>query len=166
VSYRTDFIDLVTREALLHTAERVVQRLGISRAAFEQSRAKLVPFIAIADRVQTATSTRVSGRHLETLLDTGAMGGRAVALRRGSDGEEKHGPLGAGGRDADSRLVYRLTLPCDPIEDTTDLAALVAGQCVAAIVCERPGMAQIFYAKTLDELRGWAARVRGGDGQP
>jgi hypothetical protein len=46
------------------------------------------------------------------------------------------------------------------------LAALVTGKQVSAIACERPGTAHVFYAKTLDELRGWAARVRGGDGQP
>jgi hypothetical protein len=59
-----------------------------------------------------------------------------------------------------------LTLPCDPIEDAAYLAALVAGKQVSAIARERPGNAQIFYARSLDELREWAARVRGDDGQP
>jgi hypothetical protein len=61
---------------------------------------------------------------------------------------------------------YRFTLPRDPVADPEYLAALVGGQQVAAIACERPGTAQVFYAKTLDELRAWAARVRGGDGWP
>jgi hypothetical protein len=68
-------------------------------------------------------------------------------------------------RDCDGRLVYRLTLPCDPVADPAYLAALVAGQQVSAIACERPGSAQVFYARTIDELTMWAARVRGGDGQ-
>jgi hypothetical protein len=37
---------------------------------------------------------------------------------------------------------------------------------VSAIACERSGDAKVFYAKTLDELRAWAERVRDGDGQP
>jgi hypothetical protein len=65
-------------------------------------------------------------------------------------------------RDGDGKLVYRLTLPCDPIEDTTYLAALVAGEQVAAIACERPGDAKVFYARSLDELRAWAEKVRDG----
>jgi hypothetical protein len=67
-------------------------------------------------------------------------------------------------RDGDGQLVYRFTLPCDPVADPDYLAALVAGQRVAAIACERAGTAQLFYAKSLGELREWAARVRGGDG--
>jgi hypothetical protein len=67
-------------------------------------------------------------------------------------------------RDGDGQLVYRFTLPCDPVADPDYLAALVAGQRVAAIACERAGTAQVFYAKSLGELREWAARVRGGDG--
>jgi hypothetical protein len=65
-------------------------------------------------------------------------------------------------RDGDGRLVYRLTLPCDPIKDTAFLAALVAGKQVSAIACERAGDAQVFYARTLDEVREWAEKVRGG----
>jgi hypothetical protein len=64
-------------------------------------------------------------------------------------------------RDGDGQLVYRLTLPCDPVADPGYLEALVAGQRVAAIACERPGTAQVFYAKSLDELREWAEKVRG-----
>jgi hypothetical protein len=48
----------------------------------------------------------------------------------------------------------------------TFLAALVAGKRVNAIACERPGTAQVFYARTLDEVSEWAEKVRGGDGQP
>jgi hypothetical protein len=59
--------------------------------------------------------------------------------------------------------VYRLTLPCHPIAGTSYLAALVAGQKVNAIACKRSGSAQVFYAKALDELRAWAAPVRGGE---
>ena len=62
-------------------------------------------------------------------------------------------------RDGDGKLVYRFTLPCDPVADPTYLAALVAGERVAAIACERPGTAQVFYARTLDELR---ERARSG----
>jgi hypothetical protein len=47
-------------------------------------------------------------------------------------------------RDSDGRLVYRLTLPCDPVVDTAYLAALVTGKQVSAIACERPGTAQVF----------------------
>jgi hypothetical protein len=65
-------------------------------------------------------------------------------------------------RDGDGRLVYRFTLPCDPIADPDYLLALVAGQRVAAIACERQGSAQVFYARTLDELREWAEGVRKG----
>jgi hypothetical protein len=43
--------------------------------------------------------------------------------------------------------------------------ALVAGEHVSAIACERLGTAQVYYARTLDEMKAWAARVRGGDGQ-
>jgi hypothetical protein len=63
-------------------------------------------------------------------------------------------------RDSDGRLVYRRTLQCDPVQDTAYVATLVTGKQVSAIACERPGTAQVFYAKTLDELRDWAARVR------
>jgi hypothetical protein len=38
------------------------------------------------------------------------------------------------------------------------LAALVAGEQVAAIGCERPGSAQVFYARSIDELRKWAEK--------
>jgi hypothetical protein len=69
-------------------------------------------------------------------------------------------------RDGEGKLVYRFTLPCDPVADPGYLKALVAGEQVAAIACERPGTANVFYAKTLDELKAWAAQVRGGDGQP
>jgi hypothetical protein len=69
-------------------------------------------------------------------------------------------------RDGDGKLVYRFTLSCDPVANPAYLEALVAGQQVSAIACERPGTAQVFYAKTLDELRAWAARVRSGDGWP
>jgi hypothetical protein len=55
-----------------------------------------------------------------------------------------------------------LTLPYDPIEDANYLAALVAGQRVSAIACERPGSAQVFYARALDELKEWAEGVRKG----
>jgi hypothetical protein len=61
--------------------------------------------------------------------------------------------------------VYRLTLPCDPVTDPA-YRALVAGQQVAAIACERSGDAKVFYAKALDELRAWAATVWGREGQP
>jgi hypothetical protein len=60
-------------------------------------------------------------------------------------------------RDGDGRLVYRFTLPCDPVEDTAYLKALAAGQQVSAIACERPGTAHVFYAMTL-ELRASASR--------
>jgi hypothetical protein len=53
-------------------------------------------------------------------------------------------------RDSDGKLVYCFTLPCDPIPDPAYLAALVNGQKVSAIACERPGTAQMFYARTLD----------------
>jgi hypothetical protein len=65
-------------------------------------------------------------------------------------------------RDDEGQLVYRFTLPCDPIADVEYLAALVAGQQVGAIACERSGDPDVFYAMTLDEMRAWAARVRGG----
>jgi hypothetical protein len=65
-------------------------------------------------------------------------------------------------RDGDGRLVYRFTLPCDPVEDTAYLKALVAGERVSAIACERPGDAKVFYAKTLDEVRTWAEEARKG----
>jgi hypothetical protein len=58
--------------------------------------------------------------------------------------------------------VYRFTLPCDPVEDTAYLKALVAGERVSAIACERPGDAKVFYAKTLDEVRTWAEEARKG----
>jgi hypothetical protein len=35
-----------------------------------------------------------------------------------------------------------------PVENTDYLAALVAGQQVSAIACERPGDVQVFYART------------------
>jgi hypothetical protein len=54
------------------------------------------------------------------------------------------------------------TLPCDPVADPDYLKALVAGEQVAAIACERPGSAQVAYAKSLDELRAWAEKVRSG----
>ena len=60
-------------------------------------------------------------------------------------------------RDGDGKLVYRLTLPVDPIADPAYFMALVAGQQVTAIACERSGNAQVFCAKTLEELRTWAA---------
>jgi predicted RNA-binding Zn ribbon-like protein len=66
-------------------------------------------------------------------------------------------------RDGDGKLVYRFHLPCDPIEDADYLAALMAGDQVHAIACERPGHARVFYAKTRDELRKWADRVRRGE---
>jgi hypothetical protein len=69
-------------------------------------------------------------------------------------------------RDGDGRLVYRFTLPCDPVADPAYLNALASGESVAAIACERPGSAKVFYAKTLDELRAWAEKVRGGDSRP
>jgi hypothetical protein len=69
-------------------------------------------------------------------------------------------------RDGDGKLVYRLTLPCDPVADPSYFAALVAGEQVAAIACERPGTAHVFYARSIDELKAWAARVRVGDGWP
>jgi hypothetical protein len=56
-------------------------------------------------------------------------------------------------RDGNGKLVYRLTLPCDPVADSDYLTALVAGQQVNAIACEGPGTAQVFYAKTRDEVR-------------
>jgi hypothetical protein len=69
-------------------------------------------------------------------------------------------------RDGDGRLVYRFTLPCDPVQDPAYLKALVAGEHVSPIACERPGDAKVFYARSLDELRAWAEKVRGGTGQP
>jgi hypothetical protein len=42
-------------------------------------------------------------------------------------------------RDGDGKLIYRLTLPCDPVADPAYLKALVAGQEVSAIACERSG---------------------------
>jgi hypothetical protein len=63
-------------------------------------------------------------------------------------------------RDGDGKLVYRLTLPCDPVADPAYLEALVAGESVSAIACERPGTPQVYYARTLDELRKWAEKVR------
>jgi hypothetical protein len=65
-------------------------------------------------------------------------------------------------RDGDGKLVYRFTLPCDPVADPEYLAALVAGKQVSAIACERPGDAKVFYAKSLDEVRAWAEKVRKG----
>jgi hypothetical protein len=65
-------------------------------------------------------------------------------------------------RDGDGRLVYRLTLPCDPVADPAYLKALVAGEQVSAIACERSGSAQVFYARSLDELRAWAEEARKG----
>jgi hypothetical protein len=64
-------------------------------------------------------------------------------------------------RDSDGKLVYCFTLPCDPIADPAYLAALVNGQKVSAIACERPGTAQMFYARTLDELRAWGGAGEG-----
>jgi hypothetical protein len=58
-------------------------------------------------------------------------------------------------RDGDGRLVYRVTLPCDPVADPAYLKALVAGQQVSAIACERPGDAKV-------ELRTWADKMRSG----
>jgi len=43
-----------------------------------------------------------------------------------------------------------------------NLKALVAGEQVSAIACERPGDAKVFYAKTLDEVRAWAEEARKG----
>jgi hypothetical protein len=51
-------------------------------------------------------------------------------------------------------MVYRLTLPCDPVADPAYLKALVAGQQVAAIACERR-TPRFFYARSLDELKTW-----------
>jgi hypothetical protein len=69
-------------------------------------------------------------------------------------------------RDGNGRLVYRFTLPCDPLADPAYLKALVAGEQVNAIACERAGDATVFYASSLDEVREWVDRVRGGEGQP
>jgi hypothetical protein len=63
-------------------------------------------------------------------------------------------------RDGDGKLVYRLTLPCDPVADPAYLKALVAGEQVSAIACERPGDAKVVYAKTLDEVLAWAEEAR------
>jgi hypothetical protein len=52
------------------------------------------------------------------------------------------------------------------LADTGYLRALVAGEQVSAIACERSGEARVFYARSLDELRAWAEKVRGGRGQP
>jgi hypothetical protein len=49
-----------------------------------------------------------------------------------------------------------------PVADPAYLKALVAGQEVSAIACERPGDAKVFYAKTLDEVRTWAEEARKG----
>jgi hypothetical protein len=65
-------------------------------------------------------------------------------------------------RDGAGKLVYRFTLPCDPVADPTYLKALVAGQSVAAIACEGPGSSNVFYARSLDDLRKWAEDVRRG----
>jgi hypothetical protein len=46
-------------------------------------------------------------------------------------------------RDPDGPPVYRFTLPCDLIEDTAYLAALVAGKQVRAIACERRERADV-----------------------
>ena len=40
--------------------------------------------------------------------------------------------------------------------------SILRNQQVTAIACERSGSAQVFYAKTFDELRAWAERVRSG----
>jgi hypothetical protein len=45
---------------------------------------------------------------------------------------------------------------------TRQIAALVAGQQVAAIACERSGEAKVFYARSLDEVKAWAEKVRRG----
>jgi hypothetical protein len=76
--------------------------------------------------------------------------------RRRSDGEAAatRGPHRAGRRRRPARLPLDAA---DPIEDTAYLAALVAGKQVSAIACERPGVAQVFCAKSLDEVREWAA---------
>jgi hypothetical protein len=84
---------------------------------------------------------------------------KRVAVRR----DQANGELLVG--DGDGKLVYRLNLPCDPVADPAYLKALAAGEQVSAIACEQPGSAKVFYAKTIDELKKWAARVRGGDGQ-
>jgi hypothetical protein len=65
-------------------------------------------------------------------------------------------------RDGDGRLVYRLTLPCDPVANPAYLKALVAGEQLSAIACERPGDAKVAYAKTLDEVLAWAEEARKG----
>jgi hypothetical protein len=58
--------------------------------------------------------------------------------------------------------VHRFALPCDPVADPAYLKALVAGEQVSAIACERSGDAKVFYAKSLDELRAWAEGARKG----
>ena len=68
----------------------------------------------------------------------------------------------AGRPCGDGKLVYRFTLPRDPIADIEYLSALVNGHQVAAIACERSEDAKVFYVRTLDELRAWAERVRSG----
>jgi hypothetical protein len=89
----------------------------------------------------------------DTVVIIGQLG-RARAHGEGyPDLASRRGRRHAVGRSRGAHGVH------DPV---ADLAALVAGQQVSTIACERPGSAQVFYARTLDELREWAEEARNG----